>query len=50
MHFVYIVIYLGKMLVIDWKISSLIIVWLCTLKKMQMITLIMKLSYNDFKI
>jgi len=34
MHFVYIVTYLGKMLVIEWKISSLIIIWLCILKKM----------------
>ena len=33
MHFVYIVTYLGNMLVIEWVISSLIIVWLCTLKK-----------------
>ena len=33
MRFVYIVTYLGKMLVIEMVISSLIINWLCILKK-----------------
>ena len=33
MHFVYIVTYLGKMLVIEKEISSLMITWLCMLKK-----------------
>ena len=33
MHFVYIVSYLGKMLVIERKINSLMITWLCILKK-----------------
>ena len=33
MHFVYINTYLGNMLVIEWEISSLIITWLYTLKK-----------------
>ena len=34
MHFVYIITYLGNMLIIEWEINSLIIAWLCTLKKM----------------
>ena len=33
MHFVYIVTYLGKMLVIEREISSLMITWLFILKK-----------------
>ena len=33
MHFVYIVTYLGKMFVIEREISSLMITWLCMLKK-----------------
>ena len=33
MHFVYIVTYLDKMLVIEKEISSLMITWLCILKK-----------------
>ena len=49
MHFVYIVTYLGNILVIEWESSSLMITWLCVLKKMQTIVLIMKLSYNNFK-
>ena len=49
MHFVYIVTYLSKILVIEREISSLMITWLCVLKKMQLIALIMKLSYNNFK-
>ena len=50
MHFVYMVTYLGKMLVIEREISSLMINLLCILKKMQLIVLIMNLSYNNFKI
>ena len=50
MHFIYIVTYLGKMLAIEREISILMIIWLCILKKMWRITLIMKLSYNNFKI
>ena len=41
MHFVYIVIYLGNILVIKRENNNIIIVWLYTLKKMQL-----KLSYN----
>ena len=33
MHFVYIVTYLGKILVNEREISSLMITWLCILKK-----------------
>ena len=33
MHFVYIVTYLGNILVIEREISSLMIIWLCILKK-----------------
>ena len=33
MHFVYIITYLGKILVIKQMISSLIIIWLFTLKR-----------------
>ena len=40
----------SKMLVIEREISSLMITWLFILKKMWLITLIMKLSYNNFKI
>ena len=51
MHFVYIVTYFGQVLVIEWEINSLMIAWLCILTKMmQLIALIMKLSYNDFEI
>ena len=34
MHFVYTVTYLGTILVTEWKISGLMITWLCVLKKM----------------
>ena len=34
MHFVYIFTCLGKMLVIKLEFNSLMITWLCTLKKM----------------
>ena len=51
MQVVYIFTYFGKVLVIEWEINGLIITWLYTLTKiMQLIALIMKLSYNDFKI
>ena len=33
MHFFFIVTYLCKILVIEWEISSLMITWLCVLKK-----------------
>ena len=41
MHFVYIVTYLGNILVIKRENNNIIIVWLYTLKKMQL-----KLSYH----
>ena len=34
MHVVYIVTYLGTILVIEWEISDLMITWFCVLKKM----------------
>ena len=34
MHFVYIVTYLGTILVIEWEISGLMITWFYVLKKM----------------
>ena len=49
-HIVYIITDLGNILVIENEISSLMITWLCILKNMQLITLIMNLSYNNFKI
>ena len=42
MRFVYIVTYLGKMLVIERVISSLMINWLCILKKKNVVD-----SIND---
>ena len=45
-----IVTYLDKMLVIEREINILMIIQLCILKKMQLIALIIKLSYNNFKI
>ena len=46
MHFVYTITYVGNILVFEWEINSLIIVWLCILKKMLQIMLIVKLSYD----
>ena len=35
---------------IEWEINGWIIAWLCTLKEMEFVALIMRLSYNNFKI
>ena len=40
MHFIYIVTYLNKILVIEQEISNLIITWLCVLKKINNETII----------
>ena len=52
MHFVYIVTYLGNMLVIEWEISSLMIDWLYILKKNVTDNIDSEAikSHNDFKI
>ena len=49
MHFFFIVTYLCKILVIEWEINSLMITWLCVLKKIYLIALIMKLSYIKYE-
>ena len=52
MYFIYISTYLGNMLVIKQEISSLIIVWLCILKKNVADNINSKtnISHNNFKI
>ena len=52
MHFVHISTYFGNMLVIEWEISNLIIVWLCILKKNVADNINSKtnISHNNFKI